>query len=217
MTRCVNIFILLLLISACSFRFGPDVSEATHILNGDSYPRIKESEVKIFVKKPNFTFAEIGIIEARGMGYSDEKRDMVLAIKALKSEAAKIGANGVIINTSSQDIASITNNGTATERRIKATAIRYSSATNKYTKAGVYAVGCAYESPGEFKYIEKSMGTLNDELKVYFNNQPENITLMKKNADSMVDEFKKLSTKDKYIICNSIDNKLRERHSQPKK
>ena len=76
--------------------------------------------------KPNFTFKIIGTIEARGMARGllstpEEKEDVALALKALKKEAASIGANGVIIMKSGQ----VRVSNEATERRIAAIAIRY--------------------------------------------------------------------------------------------
>lgn len=110
-----------------------DVSEAVHMLNGsEAYPPIDESQVSIFLFKPDFPFKVIGSIEARGMAESNlvhlltlsqptEKQDMELAIKALKQEAASIGANGVIVIEQGQ----VRVSSTATERRIQGAAIRY--------------------------------------------------------------------------------------------
>lgn len=110
-----------------------DESEATHMLNGNTeYSPIDESQVAIYTYKPNFKFEIIGTIEARGMAqpgltsllnfsYPGEKEDLKLAVKALKAEAASIGANGVIIAKSRQ----VSVSSEATERRISAIAIRY--------------------------------------------------------------------------------------------
>lgn len=118
------------LFSSVSFA---DVSEAVHMLNGsETYSPIHESQVTIYLYKPNFPFKVIGTIEARGMAEGDlvdlltlsqpsEKQDMELAIKALKQEAASIGANGVIVVKQGQ----VRVSSTATERRIQGAAIRY--------------------------------------------------------------------------------------------
>ena len=101
-----------------------DNSEGSHLLNGPAYSAISSSQVSIFLQKPNFSYTTVGIVEASGMGLT-EKQDMQLAVAALKREAASIGANGVIIVQSSQDIAGISKHGTSTERRLKGIAIRY--------------------------------------------------------------------------------------------
>jgi hypothetical protein len=110
-----------------------DVSEAVHMLNGsETFSPIHESQVSIYLYKPNFQFKIIGTIEARGMAEGDlvdlltlsqptEKQDMELAVKALKREAASIGANGVIVIKQGQ----VRISSTATERRIVGAAIRY--------------------------------------------------------------------------------------------
>lgn len=127
--------ISLLAITLCSgcadldvISFSDDVSEASHVLQGnETYSAIPEDQVTVYVYKPNFTFKIIGTIEARGMARGgllstpEEKEDVALALKALKKEAASIGANGVIIMESGQ----VRVSNEATERRIAAIAIRY--------------------------------------------------------------------------------------------
>ena len=116
-----------------------DVSEATFTGQGSEvYPSVQESEVEVFVFKPDFKFKVIGIIEARGMAGGDgglldlldvtkllespagEKEDIALAMKALREEAARAGATGVIIIKTGQ----VRVSKDATERQIKAAAIR---------------------------------------------------------------------------------------------
>ena len=120
-----------------------DVSEATFTPQGRvTYPPVSEGQVEIFILKPDFKFRVIGVIEARGMAegsvsifdqldiisqlFGDrpaqpgEKEDIALAMRALRTEAAKNGAQGVIIIKSVQ---SPVGQG-ATERRIVAAAIR---------------------------------------------------------------------------------------------
>lgn len=109
------------MLTACA---ALETSEATHILNGSSYPPSDAADVTIYIAKPNFEYTVVGIVEARGMGFTNEARDQELAIQALKREAASIGADGVIISDSNQEIANISKSGTSTERRIKGLAIR---------------------------------------------------------------------------------------------
>jgi hypothetical protein len=101
-----------------------ETSEATHILNGQAYPPTSPDAVVIYIEKPQFEYVTVGTVEARGIGFSNEARDQELALVALKRESARIGANGVVITDSRQQIAGINKYGTSTERRIKGIAIR---------------------------------------------------------------------------------------------
>ena len=116
-----------------------DESEATFTPQGsDVYPALRPSQVIVYVYKPDFKFKVIGLIEARGMAGPDrsllgqldilgrllsapptEKDDILLAMKALKEEAAIAGANGVLILESRQ----VRVSQTTTERQIRAVAI----------------------------------------------------------------------------------------------
>ena len=115
------------------------IAEATFTPQGsDTYPEIPASRVTIYVFKPDFKFKVIGVVEARGMAGGGgslldqiditklleappgEKEDIALAMKALKDEAGKAGAEGVIILLSKQ--VRVAKN--ATERQIRAAAIR---------------------------------------------------------------------------------------------
>jgi len=116
----VTLLVLVGTLAACAVF---ETSEATHILNGPSYPPSEAASVAIYITKPDFEYIVVGIVEARGMGFTNETRDQELAIKALKQEAASIGADGVIISDSNQVIANISKDGTSTERRIKGLAI----------------------------------------------------------------------------------------------
>jgi hypothetical protein len=113
--------IAVMILSGCAVI---ETSEATHILNGQTYAPVKAEDVVIYLEKPEFKYVLVGVVEARGMGITTEARDQELAIKALKQEAAKIGANGVILTHSTQQIAGVSKDGTSTERRIKGLAIR---------------------------------------------------------------------------------------------
>jgi len=132
-----------LVLWAAGLMFSPlalaDVSEATFTPQGSTvYPPASPEDVQVFVYKPDFKFRIIGVIEARGMAGPDgslldslditrllsappgEKEDIALAMSALKSEAAKAGASGVLIIQSRQ----VRVSDNATERRITAAAIR---------------------------------------------------------------------------------------------
>jgi len=99
-----------------------ETSEATHILNGKAYPATDAQNIEVFLQKPDKEYIIIGLVESRGMGVTTEKKDLELSMRALKNEAAKIGADALIINTSQQKL--VQSDG-STERRISATAIRF--------------------------------------------------------------------------------------------
>jgi dihydroorotase len=114
-------------IGGCTVIQKLDNAEATHILSGKNYPPTDQVSVKIFVERPDFRYEVIGLVEARGMAFllGGEEKDQQLAIFALKREAAKIGADGIIITDSRQEVASVSKEGTSTERRIKGLAIKW--------------------------------------------------------------------------------------------
>ena len=96
------------------------LSEATHVFNksDDVYSPNSDLKVEVLFDKPNFTYTEIGTINARGLANAgvavisgiinfdfkrvasgpSEKESQELAIFALKREAAGMGANGVIVS-----------------------------------------------------------------------------------------------------------------------
>ncbi|MCM2681114.1 hypothetical protein [Echinimonas agarilytica] len=117
----VSIFLIILL-TGCSLIVK---SEATHILNGKAYPATLISDIEIYLEPPEKEYIVIGMVESAGQGIFTESEDFELSMKALKNEAASIGANALIIKSSDQVISSVSAEGSGTERRIKALAIRY--------------------------------------------------------------------------------------------
>jgi hypothetical protein len=116
-----------------------DISEATFTPQGASvYPSVDVTGIAVYSFRPDFKFTVIGVIDAHGMAggansifdslllknllreQPGEKEDMELAIRALKIRAAEAGADAVIIMQSNQ----VRVSETATERRIRAAAIR---------------------------------------------------------------------------------------------
>ena len=107
------------LLSGCSII---ETSGATHILNGQAYPATDVQSIQILLEPPSQDYIVVGLVESRGMGITTESKDLELSMLALKNEAAKIGANAVIIQSSQQLL--VSGDG-STERRISATAIRF--------------------------------------------------------------------------------------------
>jgi hypothetical protein len=102
-----------------------ETSHAEHKLNpGMSYPAIPPETVTIYTQEPDFEYVIVGVIDATGDALMSEARDEELAIRALKREAASIGADGVIITKSERHDVSYEWGGGPTLRLIKGTAIR---------------------------------------------------------------------------------------------
>ena len=93
------ISLMLLLLSACT---------SSHIILGEARPPIHHTEVKIYTDKPT-QFETIAIVDASSK-YSfsfTEQHKMDKALERLKQEAGKLGANGILL-TSITDNESIT-------------------------------------------------------------------------------------------------------------
>lgn len=68
------------------------------IVTGESRGRIEPEEVKLYVEEPK-NYDVIGVVKASsGAGWS-EQASRNYAIKELKKQAARMGANGVILET----------------------------------------------------------------------------------------------------------------------
>lgn len=66
----------------------------THIVTGNQRPPIPVEQVKLY-QEPPATFEIIGIVNATSPGHNQTHMDA--AVNAMKEQAAKIGANGIII------------------------------------------------------------------------------------------------------------------------
>ncbi len=117
--------IIPLVLTATAILMSGCVSEATHILSGPKFPPTQPETVETLIQKPSKQYVVIGLVESRGMGFTTEAKDLELSMRALKREAACIGADAVIIESSTQDIAGMNQYGTDTERRLKGIAIKY--------------------------------------------------------------------------------------------
>jgi hypothetical protein len=69
----------------------------THIVTGQTRTRIKPEQVTLYYQNQPSKFEIIGIVNARSPGKGQHNMDD--AVNVLKEQAAKIGANGVIIGT----------------------------------------------------------------------------------------------------------------------
>lgn len=92
----ITVFLALVLLFGCA--------TGSSIITGTKRPAINPSEVTIYLDPPA-EYETIGIIEVSSeVGFSRQKAQD-RAMEALKSRAAKVGANGVLLtNTGSQSV-----------------------------------------------------------------------------------------------------------------
>jgi hypothetical protein len=113
-----------ILLSACS--------ASSHLIIGEVRSPINMTEVKIYTEKPE-VFEKIAIIDASSKNSFafTEQGKMDAALELLKQEAAKLGANGILLRSVNDDqvLVPITNTdgsttyATGTNKSLKATAI----------------------------------------------------------------------------------------------
>ena len=87
----------------------------SHVLVGIPRPAIKSDQVKVYTTAPE-KYEEIAIVEAssKGSWAITDQGKMNKAIERLKEEAAKLGANGIIINRTGTEAGGGVSTGTAT-------------------------------------------------------------------------------------------------------
>ncbi|MEL0637326.1 MULTISPECIES: hypothetical protein [Marinomonas] len=77
-------------------------ASGSYELTGNKRPAIKPEQVTIFSHKPDFTYERLGKVKASSeKGFSDAGR-LEKAKEELKDQAAKIGANGIILDSISE-------------------------------------------------------------------------------------------------------------------
>ncbi len=89
------------LLSLCALAvLGTGCATSSHVVTGSVRPAISPEDVKIY-SQPPARYEEIGAVEASSRGgfrFTDQgKMDKV--IERLKAEAAKLGANGVLLQS----------------------------------------------------------------------------------------------------------------------
>jgi hypothetical protein len=90
---------------------------SSHVIVGTVRPAISPEQVKIYLQPPP-SYEEVAVIDAssRGSGALTDQRKLDKAIARLKSEAASLGANGVLLQgTEDKNVGSVGfGSGTAT-------------------------------------------------------------------------------------------------------
>lgn len=82
------------------FLFG--CASGSHVITGQQRPEIEVDQVSVFTEIPTFEFEVIGTVRASSdNGFSEDSRKEK-ATQELKEQAAKIGANGVIVGDVTQ-------------------------------------------------------------------------------------------------------------------
>ena len=80
--------------------------------------------------------------------------------------------------------------------------------TNKLASVATYAAGCIQTVPGEYENIEISQDDLNNHLKKFLKENPDQSKLFMRQARLYAVEFKKMDTETQNSICIMINEKL---------
>ena len=109
--------IVLISLSIALFSCGVAPARGSAIITGTTRPAISPSEVRIFVDAPT-QYEVIGIVEATmtlgGLLSRQETQDRV--VNELKSQAARLGANGVILISTGTQLSPVSSSGSQSER-----------------------------------------------------------------------------------------------------
>lgn len=70
-------------------------ASSSHIITGTTRPELAVSQVVLYTTPPAH-FEEIALLSVNARGWTDQ-REVNNAIKALKEQAAELGANGVLL------------------------------------------------------------------------------------------------------------------------
>ncbi|GIU49095.1 hypothetical protein [Shewanella algidipiscicola] len=120
----------LIVVLTIAITSGCTIMDGNAIVTGNTRPAISANEVRLYRSAPE-EFEEIAIVSASA-GHDFKKSSTLMneAIQRLKEEAAKVGANGVILtNINERDAPSVTTT--------------YGSATATGTGGSAYATGSA--------------------------------------------------------------------------
>lgn len=122
--------IILIVALALSAISGCTIMDGNAIVTGNIRPAISPDKVRIYRTAPD-SFEEVAIVSASaGHDFKKNSELMNEAIQRLKEEAAKVGANGIILTE-------------INERDAPAVTTAYGSATATGAEGSVYASGNA--------------------------------------------------------------------------
>lgn len=92
-----NTMIFNILFTLLGSLFLASCATGSAIITGKELAPVEPSEVRIYSETPNSTFENIGIVKATAEEFFSQQEALDRAINELKKQAAKIGANGVIL------------------------------------------------------------------------------------------------------------------------
>lgn len=84
----------LAIVAACS------TAEGTSVVTGQARPAISPDEVQLYSSPPKKPFESIAIVKANSASGWSDQQSMDYAVAEIKEQAAAVGANGVVINSS---------------------------------------------------------------------------------------------------------------------
>jgi len=89
--HCLPVLLIVAAVTACA--------PSTHVLVGQARPPITPDQVKIYSHPPAIPFEEIAVLDANSKSVfgTGGQKSIDKVIERLKIEAAKLGANGVIL------------------------------------------------------------------------------------------------------------------------
>ena len=91
-------FLLIILLGGCA--------SGSAIVVGETREAIQPNQVKLYLEPPE-AYETIGIVKASSDAGWTEQGSVDYAIEELKNQAAKIGANGVLIETTGQNSSTV--------------------------------------------------------------------------------------------------------------
>ena len=98
-TKAVLVFILVVFVEACA--------TGSAIVTGTKRPPIDPSQVKLYLEGPP-SYEVIGIVNASSAVEITEQAAQDRAVNELKNQAAKLGANGVLLESSGDRVTTST-------------------------------------------------------------------------------------------------------------
>ncbi len=140
-------YIYILLSFSCSVLTG--CNTASHITVGRTRPAIMESQVKLYLRPPA-KYEEIALLDTTSLWSFrlTQQGHMDAAINRLKGEAARLGANGVLLTGAGSQTVGTVNSATGnTTAYSTATATAYRSG-NRVNASGIGATNVYGSSTG---------------------------------------------------------------------
>jgi hypothetical protein len=114
-------------------------ASGTYIVTGNERPRLEPEQVTLYYQTRPARFEVVGIVNARGPGTT--QHNMNQAVEQLKKEAAKMGANGVIlgvVNPGDQSVGISTGTGFGGGTAFSATGVAIATHNIQISGTAIY-------------------------------------------------------------------------------